>query len=76
VLARTLIALLKSFSQSNTFWLARLSGCEERAAAKTLAELERAGLATSKDGKWSLTKRAQETHTPDLRPTRRTSQVR
>ena len=76
VLSRTLVALLKSFKSSNAFWLARLAGCDERSWTKALVELERAGLATNNNGKWSLTARAQDTRAPDLRPTRSTSRVR
>jgi hypothetical protein len=76
VLVRTLIALLKSFPASNAFWLARLAGCDVRSCTKALVELERAGAATNKDGRWSLTARAGETRIPDLRPTRTTSRVR
>jgi hypothetical protein len=72
VLARTLLLLLKSFPASNTFWLAKLAGADERQAALALAGLERDGLATNESGRFGLTALGQKTCRPisgvDLRP--------
>jgi hypothetical protein len=55
VLTRTALALLKSFAPTNAFLLARLSGHPERDIARVLAELERQGLASVDNNRWTLT---------------------
>jgi hypothetical protein len=69
VLARTLLALLKSYPASNAFLIARLAGCPERDAAKALDELERAGAVTSDGARWTLAPAGLEARqSPPMRP--------
>ena len=58
MLARTALALLKTYPASNVFWVAKLAGRTETETTQALVRLEHAGLALRENGLWRLTQLA------------------
>jgi hypothetical protein len=53
---RIVLLLTRVYSGANAFWLSKLGGRDERETARTLAVLEKQGLAFAGDGgRWLLT---------------------
>ena len=55
MLARTALALLRTYPTSNVFWVAKLAGRTETETTQALVRLEHAELALRENGLWRLT---------------------